>query len=484
MSEFLSYYWPLVLAGIERLFASAATLHAVLCKRDTRAVIGWVGLIWLTPLVGWFLYYCFGINRIQRKGSVLQKELQVAIAKVEIPVPSDIAARIEEAKRSHPNFSQLAEAVGKLTERPLLPGNRVTPLMNGDEAFPEMLAAINGAQHSVTLLSYIFDIDEAGRPFVEALVRAIQRGVQVRVLIDDVGSKYSRPNAVRTLQQRGIECEAFLPTRYPALIPYANLRNHRKTLVVDGVLGFTGGMNIRGGCLLESNPKYPVQDMHFKFEGPVVSHLQEVFLMDWAYATGELLEGESWLPVPPYRGKVLARGIADGPDEDFERLLMTVLSGIAVADKRIVIVTPYFLPDSSLIRALNVAALRGVKVTILLPRKSNNFLVQWASSGFLRQVLEGGSEIYLTDPPFDHTKLMMVDNAWALVGSTNLDPRSLRLNFEFNVECYSPDLVADLWALVDQKLASASQLTLEELDSRSFILRVRDGVVRLLTPYL
>jgi cardiolipin synthase len=484
MLHFFQTYWPLVLAVFERTVASLTALHALLKKRETTSVIGWVGLIWLTPLIGSFLYFCFGINRIQRKGNALQDKLELAFSKIHIPVPDDTALRIQEAQASHPKFSQLVNAVGRLTHRPLLAGNKITPLVNGDAAYPAMLSAIAGAKRSIALESYIFDFDIAGKAFVEALHAAVRRGVAVRVLIDDVGARYSRTSTVRELNKRGIICQTFLPTWYPVLVPHANLRNHRKIMVVDGQCGFTGGINIRAACILGNNPKHPVKDLHFQIEGPVVSHLQEAFVTDWAFVTGEPLEGDAWFPTPVLQGDSLARGIPDGPDEDFERLLMTILAAVAVASQRIVIMTPYFLPDASLIRALNTAVLRGVDVKILLPSENNVALVQWASSSMLAQLVESGVNVYMTAPPFDHTKLILVDEAWALVGSTNLDPRSLRLNFEFNIECYDVELAGQLFQLAVDRLSRATRLTLAAIENRNLLWRIRDGVARLFTPYL
>ncbi len=484
MSYVFHTYWPLVFAGFERIVAMAAALHALLKKRETNSVIGWVGLIWLTPLIGSFLYFLLGINRIQRKGNALQDELQSALSKIKVPVPDDIALRIKEAKERHPKFAQLVDAVGRLTNRPLLPGNKITPLINGDAAYPAMLAAIDGAQRSITLETYIFDFDEAGKQFVDALAAATQRGVSVRVLIDDVGAKYSRTSTVRELRKRGVNCQTFLPTWYPVLVPHANLRNHRKVMVADGLIGFTGGINIRAGCVIGSKPPHPTKDLHFQFEGPVVTHLQEAFATDWAFATGEVLDGDAWLPLPEFRGNSLARGISDGPDEDFERLLMTILAAVAVASHRIVIMTPYFLPDTSLMRALTTAALRGVDVKVLLPGQNNIALVQWASNNLLTQIIEEGVRVFMTAPPFDHTKLILVDEAWALVGSTNLDPRSLRLNFEFNVECYDIELARELSQLANDKLSTATELTIDAIQNRNLVWRLRDGIARLFTPYL
>jgi cardiolipin synthase len=263
-----------------------------------------------------------------------------------------------------------------------------------------------------------------------------------------------------------------------------NMRNHRKVLVADGRFGFTGGLNIRMGHCLEGKSRAPVRDIHFRVEGPVVTQIQEIFADDWLFTTGEFLRGPAWFPELDRTGQVLARAISDGPDEDLDKLRWTLLGGLAVARSSVVIQTPYFLPDAAIISALNVAALRGVRVEIILPAQSNLPFVDWASRAHWWQVLEHGCQIWLTPRPFDHSKLMIVDEAWTLLGSANWDPRSLRLNFELNVECYDPALAERLAAVLKQRLAQARQVTLEDVDSRSLPMRLRDGVARLLTPYL
>ena len=263
-----------------------------------------------------------------------------------------------------------------------------------------------------------------------------------------------------------------------------NLRNHRKLLIVDGTIGFTGGMNIREASVLASQHPHPVQDLHFRLDGPVVAHLMEAFSEDWAFTTGEVLEGIDWFPRLEETGSAVARGITDGPDRDIDKAELALLGALAVARSSVRIVTPYFLPDSRLISALNVTAMRGVSVEILLPQKNNLALVQWASTAQLWQVLRRGCRIYATAPPFDHTKLMLVDDCWAFFGSSNWDPRSLRLNFEFDVECYDADLVTTLHALVEAKLRTARPVTLDDVNGRPLFIKLRDGVVRLAAPYL
>jgi len=347
-----------------------------------------------------------------------------------------------------------------------------------------MLAAIDAARASVTLVSYIFDNDAAGQAFLDALVRARGRGIETRVLIDDVGSRYTQPTMVRMLREAGVPVAAFLPTRVPRLYQYANLRMHRKILVVDGRIGFTGGMNIRAGHWLTRSPPHPVRCVHFRIDGPVVADMQRIFADDWAFTTGERLEGERWFAPPQRHGAVAARGVPDGPDGDIDNILEILLGALSVATRRARIVTPYFLPDSDVLRALHVAALRGVDVEIVLPERSNVPLMDWATAPQLSELLEKGCRIHRAPPPFDHSKLFVVDGTWSLIGSTNWDARSLRLNFEYNLECYDRDLATALDAIIDAKIAVARPLGPDELQDLSFAVRLRNGVARLFSPYL
>jgi cardiolipin synthase len=316
------------------------------------------------------------------------------------------------------------------------------------------------------------------------LTEANARGVEVRVLIDHVGSRYSHPPVSRLLKRRGVKVATFLPM-FSALVPSFNLRNHRKIMVVDGRVGFTGGMNVREDFVLSSGSKHPGMDLHFRLEGPVVAHLRDTFAEDWEFTTGESLEGAAWNPRIASAGNTIARGVADGPDADLDVLNFTLLGAIACATRSIRIVTPYFLPDAPLVYALNTAALSGLDVDIVLPERGNLKLVTWAMWGQIAQVLGHGCRVWLSpEIPFDHTKLMVVDDYWVLFGSTNWDPRSLRLNFEFNVECYDRSLAARMRELVEERIDRARSLTMQEVTSRNLPLRLRDGAARLLTPYL
>ncbi|RME91390.1 MAG: cardiolipin synthase [Verrucomicrobia bacterium] len=476
-------WWHWLGGGAVVILSLAASVHAILYKRDPRATVLWVAFIWFSPVVGPLAYLLLGINRIRRRATRKRADLEHCEAPppLEHCPPPEIPARLE-GRAAH--LEPLAHLTQRLTGRPLLPGNRITPLVNGDEAFPAMLEAIDQARHSVHLSTYIFDRDPSGLEFAAALERAVRRGVQVRVLIDDAGARYSFPSIFGELRRRGVGTARFMPRFVLLRLAALNLRNHRKILVIDGRLGFTGGMNIREGNRLSRRPRHPIRDLHFRVEGPVVAQLQEVFLDDWAWCTGERLQGPEWFPELKPVGDMLARAISDGPDEELDRLVLTLNGAFAAARRSIRIATPYFLPDATTISALNTAALRGVDVDILLPSENNLPFVQWASTALWWQVLLWGCRIWLSPPPFDHSKLLVVDDIWSFVGSSNLDPRSLRLNFEFNLEVYSPELAGRLTAWFEERRRVAHQVTLEEVNGRPWPRRLRDGIARLATPFL
>jgi cardiolipin synthase len=501
-------YWPHLAAGFDLFACLLASGHALLHKRDTRAATIWIGVIWTLPALGPLLYLVLGVNRIRRHA------VKLGVHKT---FSRDVPENLGEPEHDGAeHLKHIARVVSRVVTQPLTAGNRIEPLVNGDDAFPAMLAAIEAAKKSITLCTYIFDNDVSGRKFVAALKRAVKRGVAVRVLIDSAGARYSWPPITWKLRRAKIPFARFLPTSLltPWRVATINLRNHRKSLVVDGETAFTGGMNIRHGNVLgrgsrgdealtekseignrksemdlslltsAATNKNAVQDLHFRVDGPVVTELQEAFANDWAFTTGEILAGLLWFPEPPERGEVIARVIMDGPDADFENARWTLLAALAEAQTSVKILTPYFLPDNALITALNLAALRGVRVDIILPEKNNLPVVHWASRAMWWQVLERGCKIWLTPPPFDHSKLMIVDGHWVLLGSANWDARSLRLNFELNVEGYGREFAARMEKIITQKISAAREVTLAEVDARNLPAKLRDATARLFSPYL
>ncbi len=474
---------PIVGAVLNVVIAVLASAHVILNKRDTRSATAWVGLIMLVPFIGALLYIFLGINRIQRRAKVLKANATDYSVPLD-EAPRSPAALDRELGSDRARLVELARVVGGITERPLLVGNQVQMLVDGDEAYPAMIEAIRGARESVTLVSYIFEAEGIGEDFIDALLEAQARGAEVRVLIDDVGTRYSRPAIDRVLRKRGIPVAEFLPALLPKTVAHFNLRNHCKILVIDGQVGFTGGINIRQDSVIASDPSYPTLDLHFRLEGPVVAQLQDTFASDWSFTTGEKLVGRRWFPELSPRGDTFARGITDGPDRNIDRLHWVFLAAIGTARRSIRIVTPYFLPDAVLTKAIHLAGQRGIEVDIIVPEVGNLPVVRWAMWGNYRQVIDESVRLWLAPPPFDHTKLMVVDRYWCTFGSSNWDPRSLRLNFEFNVECYDEQLGAIVDDHAQQKMVGARLLTREELENRHLLEKIRDGTARLMKPYL
>ena len=402
--------WHWLLIGFTLAFALPAVFHAVLYKRDSRSAMLWVSLIGLVPLIGAALYMLLGVNRITRRGVSLRRDVAKLALDTACPVGREQIER-EILRSESLHLAQLVRLVDGITQSQLTGGNEIVPLRNGDEAYPAMLRAIGQATTSITLASYIFDDDPIGKTFAAALAQAMARGVEVRVLIDDAGARYYGRPIIKRLRALKIPCARFLPTASLRRLGVMNLRNHRKILVVDGAIGFTGGMNIRHGNLIAENPDHPIKDLHFKIRGPVVCHLQETFAEDWAFSSEEQLRGEKWFPVLEVVGDKVARGILDGPDEDLDKLQLAISGAISLARHRVCLMTPYFLPNGAMVSALTLAAMRGVEVDILIPEKNNLAYMGWAMNASLWQVLQRGCRVWATPPPFDHSKLLIVDGS-------------------------------------------------------------------------
>lgn len=449
--------------------ATTGALHALLTKPDPRSALGWMAICGLVPILGAFLYLLLGVNRVRPRARQLRRTQPPRTPSFGTPPQDEFAA-------------QLTRIGDALTQRSRLPGNRIVPLENGESAFAAMLAAIDSARESVWLSSYIFETDPVGRQFIHALAAAAARGVQVRVLVDGVGEWYSWPHAVRLLRRAGVSAARFLPPRLALPVLFFNLRNHRKLLLVDGRVGFVGGMNIGGREVGKPNRRR-MADLHFQLRGPVLAQLAETFIVDWQFAAHETLAFSS---PPPAAGSSVCRVITEGPDEDSDKLLFVIIGAISVAQQRVLLMTPYFIPPPELTAALQAAALRGVEVELVLPARSNLRYVDWATRRWLPPLLERGVRVYLQPPPFAHTKLLLIDEGYAQIGSANLDPRSLRLNFELVVEIFDALVCADLarYMLCARERAVALPPGASVPQDSGFLGRVRDSLFWLLSPYL
>jgi len=454
--------------------------HALLYKRDPRASWAWIVTCVLFPPFGAILYFLLGINRVRTKAQKLKSywpEYEFGIKKSE-----DITT-VFDFRIAADDFHYFATLSDAITMRPLLTNNHIEILHNGNRAYPKMLQAIREAREYVYLSTYIFDTGNTGRNFVAELDRAHQRGVDVRVLVDGIGELYSCPKVSNLLKNRQIPFSRFLPPKLFPPSPYINLRNHRKLMIIDGVQAFTGGMNIRDHHIVEQGESSTneVQDIHFSLTGPVVNQLEQIFLEDWGFSTGNYDQS----PKAPAQesGTAICKSITVGPDEDLNKLTKILEGTISLSKSKISIMTPYFLPTRELVGALQSAALKGVEVNVVLPAKNNLFYVHWATRNMLWEVLQYGVRVFYQPPPFAHTKLFLVDGFYAQIGSANLDPRSLRLNFEGIVEVYDQEFVETLTRHVDSTIEKSREVTLQEVDSRPLPIRLRDSLFWLFSPY-
>jgi cardiolipin synthase len=282
----------------------------------------------------------------------------------------------------------------------------------------------------------------------------------------------------------GVKAARFLHTWLPWRMPFLNMRNHRKLLIVDGALAFLGGINIGAENSARLSGAHQILDVHFRVEGPIVRVVMDAFARDWNFTTDETLDSESWWPSLEDKGPVFARGLRSGPDADIYKLELILGAALGLAQKRVRIVTPYFLPDPRLIFAIQQAGLRGVTVEIVLPAQSDQRLMQWAMRGHLRFFRHVRACFITTPPPFDHTKLCTVDGEWSLIGSSNWDARSFRLNFEFDLEITDREFTARLDALIDARIARGQALTPDMLAAEPVWKRLCNAAARLLMPYL
>lgn len=462
------------------VWAVTCSVHALLYKKDSQSALAWVACIMLLPFLGSLAYSLFGISRADSLAGRLLAEAARRQASSDRVLDRRLKA---EESVGAPELREGARVGLTITGRPMMRGNSIELLKNGEEAYPAMLEAIRGAKRMVCLSTYIFRGDETGRAFAEALGEAAARGVDVRLIVDGLGGMiYSLRKPWRRLGEKGVKVRSFLPPRLWPPMFAVNLRTHRKVLACDGEVAFTGGMNIGDHHLVTLQRRGRVQDIHFRCTGPVAARLQEAFLMDWAFVTK--------LPTPPSvqepeeTGRTRCRLVFDGLGRDREGISELLCGVISAARHRVVIFTPYFIPPRELSGALSSAVRRGVKVDIILPEKNNLFYVHHASRRYQERLAYAGVRIWYQPPPFAHTKLLLVDDWYALFGSANLDPRSLFLNFELNVEADDPAFQKQLSDYADEVLSRSRRMFPSDYAALSLPSRLFDALCWLLSPYI
>jgi len=456
-----------------------AMLVVVPFRRTPAAAKGWLLLIFFEPWVGLLLYFLIGRAKLPRRRRERVAQLPQAMGRV-------IGRLASHSNVFQPSVdSALSQAVTlaeRLGQSPILGGNDVDLLVDYQDLFNRLVADIDQAKNHVHLLFYIFEDDHATAPVIQALARAVQRGVGCRVLADAIGSRSGIRRMYPRLAALGITVQAMLPL---SLLPWrkarVDLRNHRKIAVIDGRIGYTGSQNLVAADFKEG---ISYEDLMARVTGPVVLELQYVFAADWYLETNEVLDSETEFPAPAMAGNVPAQVLPSGPDfptQNNQRLSVSLVHG---ARKQVVLTTPYFIPDEPLLQAMQTASLRGVDVHLIASEKGDHPVVALAQESYYEELLEAGVQIHLYRKNFLHAKHMSIDDSVAVIGSSNLDIRSFNLNAEVMLMIYDHQLTARLAAEQERYFSNARLLTLPQWAERPFLRKFAQNLARLLSPLL
>lgn len=444
-------------------------------RRSTAASRTWLLLIFLLPWLGLLLYALFGRIYIPKHRIQKQDQASLHIRKMQ---QAQMGDRITPVLNLPSRLASTAALASKLGDFQVFGGNRIELITDYTVSIARLVSDIDTAREHVNLLYYIFEADKAGECVADALIRAAERGVRCRVLMDAVGSKRGLKYLAPKLRQAGVDVRATLPVgllrRNSSRF---DLRNHRKIAVIDGCIGFTGSQNIVDPAFVSG---YPNEELVVRVTGPVVAQLQAVFLVDYYLETGVVEQNQALFPDIPATGTSAAQVMPSGPGyrrENGQELLVALLYA---AEKKVVITTPYFVPDEIFLQALRAATLRGVEVHLVLSKHSNLRVTHWAQCSYYENLLEAGVYIHLYKSRFLHAKHLSIDNYIAFIGSTNIDIRSFALNAEINILVYDEVVVAELGRVQARYFADSELLSVESWrQQRPFGVRTLQNIARL-----
>jgi len=489
-------FWVVFSSALHLAAFVGVTLHALQRRRNASATILWIFVAWSLPLFGPLLYLSFGIDRIPAKGLQKRNTNQLIMEQRDkrhedsssfVAWHFDYRTPMDGVENEYSR--KLNNSIDSISRgHPLLDGNTITPLVGGDEAYPLMLQAIRSAKNHIHLQSFIIGRDDTGRKFLDELKAKAEDGIKVRLLFDRFGSTHAHLGGMFRDYRKIPNFEIYGWTQAnPFKRQFQiNLRNHRKNLVIDGHTAFFGGVNIASENTTSSG-RNAIRDYHFKVEGPLVHELQLSFLRDWFFMTAEpfdsLLNAEHF-PKMLSIGPARARLIDSGPSEPPQIAGETFFNAIIMAQRQILIVTPYFVPTNDILRALRSAAHRGVDVRLVLPEKNNHHYTGMVSKALYEELLAAGVRIYHRSPPFIHAKALVADDSVALVGTANLDVRSLELNYETTALFEDETAIGKLKLMIHEDMDLSTEITLNEWLRRPALQKLAENLSALMTPVL
>jgi len=455
-------------------------------RGDPMKTIAWLLVVIFLPLIGIAFYFFFGKNYrkekiFSRKELADSKQIKL-LAKYQPGEKLDANFIFDETIASKTHIMKMLYNSDKVL---LTAHNRVKILVNGKVTFEHIIMELEKAKHHIHLEYYIIDDDRIGNEVRNILIRKAKEGLEVRVIYDDVGCWSLKDQFIRSLKNAGVHIFPFMPVRFPFFTNKINYRNHRKIIVIDGKVGFVGGLNIADRYISGSEELGPWRDTHLKIEGEAVYSLQSVFLLDWYFVSKRNLHDQDrYFPPVEVVDRHLIQIVTSGPDSDWASIMQTFFTAIATAKSYIYISTPYFLPNESILTALRTASLSGVDVRMLLPEQGDAKLVHWSSFSYISQLLDAGVKVYLYRKGFTHSKLMMVDDVFCSIGTANMDIRSFDQNFEINALIYDNRITIAMRNIFMNDIKDLKNININDWDQRSRWVVFRESVARLFSPLL
>jgi cardiolipin synthase A/B len=453
-------------------------------NRNPLKTLSWIMVVLLIPFVGIIVYIFFGQN--YRKQKIFSRKGLVDLEQIADYAERQVISLPEELVNDSPAIREkehLMKLMLNNNRSALTRFNNVELLIDGEETFPAMADAIASAKDYIHLQFYRIEPDMLGTQFKDLLKRKALEGVKVRVIFDDVGSWNIKNSYLKEVRDAGIEIYPFMPVRFPLLTNKINFRNHRKIVVVDGVTGFVGGLNIADKYLHGLKDLGPWRDTHLKVTGEAVVALNSVFLADWYFVSGEAITNvENYFKHQKVDNRCLIQVASGGPDSDWATIMQVYFSAIATAKRTIYLSSPYFSPDDSILNALLTASLSGVDVKIIFPRRSDSVVANWNTRSYISELLDAGIRVYLFEQGFSHSKYLLVDGIFASVGSPNVDIRSFELNFEVTALIYDESFAADLGNLFSEDLKKCSEVNRQDWEKRKRSDKYKESLARILGP--